>query len=157
MTKTKIKIPDEPALRERLDRECDEASHVQLCRYALGLAAHILALTHDPHPDHPTLQEGFRICGQWQKGLASVQEVRRCGFQIHQMARATGDAIARAAWRVAGHAVATAHMREHALVASDYAVKVVSLLHPDSLDEVRKERLWQIRHLAEIGKSPEGT
>ena len=73
------------------------------------------------------------------------------------MARASGNAIARAAWRVAGHAVATAHMREHAMVASDYAVQVVSLLHPDSMDEVRKERLWQIRHLAEIGKSPDGT
>lgn len=157
MTNTKIRIPDEPALRERLDRECDKASHVQLCRYALGLAAHILALTRDPHPDHAALQEGFRIGGLWQKGLASVQEVRRCGFQIHQMARASGNAIARAAWRVAGHAVATAHMREHAMVASDYAVQVVSLLHPDSMDTVRKERLWQIRHLAAIGKSSEET
>ena len=49
--------------------------------------------------------------------------------------------------RVAGHAVAAAHMREHAMVASDYAVKVINMLYPDHMDMVITERLWQIRHL----------
>ena len=55
--------------------------------------------------------------------------------------------------RVCGHAVATGHMKEHAMVASDYAVRVIDLLHPDKMDEVRKERLWQIDRLKEIKSS----
>lgn len=61
--------------------------------------------------------------------------------------------IVSAALRVAGHAVAAAHMREHAIVASDYAIKVISLLDPGCLKAVRKERLWQIYHLKEIKKA----
>ncbi|MBQ6222879.1 MAG: hypothetical protein IJJ44_09750 [Solobacterium sp.] len=38
-------------------------------------------------------------------------------------------------------------MREHAMVASDYAVKVINMLYPDHMDMVITERLWQIRHL----------
>ncbi len=66
------------------------------------------------------------------------------------MAKASGNPAVCAGLRVAGHAVAAAHMREHAMVASDYAVKVISLLHPDCMDAVRKERLWQIHHLQEV-------
>jgi hypothetical protein len=46
--------------------------------------------------------------------------------------------------RVIGHAVATAHMKEHALVASDYAIKLINLAYPDDLAAVQKERQWQL-------------
>ena len=42
MTKTRISIPDDTELRFRLDQEYEDASQVQMCRYALMLAAHIL-------------------------------------------------------------------------------------------------------------------
>ena len=42
VTKTRIRIPDNTELRARLDQEYEDASQVQLCRYALMLAAHIL-------------------------------------------------------------------------------------------------------------------
>ena len=51
---------------------------------------------------------------------------------------------------LAGHAVSAAHISEHAMVASDYAVIVICLLHPDCMEAVRQERLWQIHHLQEI-------
>lgn len=49
--------------------------------------------------------------------------------------------------RVVGQAVATGHMREHAMVSSDYAVKVINLLFPNDINAVRQERFWQIEHL----------
>ena len=52
--------------------------------------------------------------------------------------------------RVAGHAAATAHMREHAMVVSDYAVKVINLLYPDRMDMVKTERQRQITLLKEV-------
>ena len=73
-------------------------------------------------------------------------------FKIHQFAKTNEDPVSKAALRVIGHAVSAGHMKEHAMVASDYAVKVINLLHPDNMDAVKKERLWQIEHLKEINR-----
>ena len=66
------------------------------------------------------------------------------------MAKASKDDMTRTALRVVGQAVATGHMKEHAMVASDYAVKVVNLLYPNDIDAVKNERLWQISCLKAI-------
>jgi hypothetical protein len=44
-------------------------------------------------------------------------------------------------------------MNEHVMVTSDYAVKVICLLHPDCMEAVREERLWKIHHLQEIKRT----
>lgn len=155
MTRTKIQIPDDQELRVLLDEEYETASQAELCRYARTLSAHILELMDDAELIDESIEDeivrkGFEIHEQWQAGKASMHDVRRVSFRIHQMAKASGNPAVCAGLRVAGHAVAAAHMREHAMVASDYAVKVISLLHPDCMDAVRKERLWQIHHLQEV-------
>lgn len=150
MTKVKIKIVDDTELRKELDMEYDFSSQEQLCKYALLLAHHILELINYPDMDNETIKEGFFINEQWQKGNVRMHDVRQIGFKIHQMAKASEDDIICTALRVVGQAVATAHMKEHAMVASDYAVKVINLVHPNNMDEVKKERLWQINHLKEI-------
>ena len=68
MTKTRIRIPDNTELRARLDQEYEDASQVQLCRYALMLAAHILKLIDGSKLNHDTIKEGFWINEQWQEG-----------------------------------------------------------------------------------------
>ena len=153
MTKAKIRIPDDTELRSILNQEYEDASQVQLCKYALILAAHILEKIDYSAPDCNTVKEGFMINEQWQQGSARIHDVRQISFRIHQIAKASEDPTVSAALRAAGHAVAVAHMRQHAMVASDYAVKVISLLHPDCMVAVRKERLWQICHLQEIKKT----
>ncbi len=155
VTTSKIKIPDVPGLRDELDREYETASQVQLCKYALMLAAHILELINYTGRDTGTIKEGFLINEQWQKGNARLYDVRQISFKIHQAAKASEDIIVSSALRVAGHAVAAGHMRQHAMVASDYAVKVISLLQPDSIEAVKEERLWQINHLKEVKKANE--
>jgi hypothetical protein len=150
VTKAKIRIPDDTELRSRLDQEYEDASQAQLCRYALMLADHILNYMDGSKLNHDTIREGLWINEQWQKGNTRVHDVRQASFKIHQLAKESEDVMICTALRVVGHAVATAHMREHAMVASDYAVKAVCLLHPDCMDAVRNERLWQIQHLQEI-------
>ena len=86
--------------------------------------------------NNDTINEGFFINEQWQKGNARMYDVRQAGFRIHRMTKASDDDITRTALRVVGQAVATGHMKEHAMVASDYAVK--------------HERLWQISCLKAI-------
>nr|WP_205408845.1 hypothetical protein [Bifidobacterium lemurum] len=76
-----------------------------------------------------------------------MHDVRQVGFQIHLLAKNGQDVVVRTALRVVGYAVATGHMPEHALAASDYAIKVINLLFPGNVNAVRQERLWQIERL----------
>ena len=146
-TRTKIKIMDIAELRAILDSEYEVASQTKLCKYAMALAAHIMEICEYPDRDNRVIKNGVLVNEEWQLGKARVHEVRQAGFQIHQMAKSCNNIIYKTALRVVGQAVATGHMREHAMVASDYAVKVVNLLHPNDGKAVEQERLWQIKQM----------
>lgn len=53
--------------------------------------------------------------------------------------------VSRYAARSFAHAIATGHMRGHAMVSSDYAIKVVNLLTSNSLEASTKERRRQLK------------
>ena len=72
-----------------------------------------------------------------------MHDVRQAGFQIHQLAKKAQDIVIQTSLRVVGQAIATGHMREHAMVASDYAIKVINLLFPNDVNAVKQERLWR--------------
>lgn len=149
-TKVKIKIADDAVLRNVLDAEYEVSSQIKLCKYALLLAAHILTMVGYPDIDNAVINEGYSTNQKWQEGNARMYDVRQAGFKIHEMAKACENTVMQTALRVVGQAVATGHMKEHAMVASDYAIKVVNLLTPNDMDAVKRERKWQIEHLKGI-------
>lgn len=149
-TRTKIKISDHIGLHRILDDEYEKSSQVKLCKYALLLATHILTTIEYDDMDNPTIKVGYAMNESWQNGNARVQDVRKAGLQIHQLARNSQNIVTQTALRVVGHAVATGHMSEHAMVASDYAIKVINLLFPNDINAVKQERLWQIKNLRDI-------
>ncbi len=95
---------------------------------------------------NPIIKAGYDVNESWQKGNARIHDVRQAGFKIHQLAKSSQDIVVQTALRVVGQAVVTGHMREHAMVSSDYAVKVINLLFPNDINAVRQERFWQIEH-----------
>lgn len=99
---------------------------------------------------NPIIKAGYDVNESWQKGNARIHDVRQAGFKIHQLAKSSQDIVVQTALRVVGQAVVTGHMREHAMVSSDYAVKVINLLFPNDLNAVRQERFWQIEHFKNI-------
>lgn len=149
-TRTKIKISDDIKLRKMLDAEYEKSSQVKLCKYALLLATHILTIIEYDDMNNSIIRNGYAVNEKWQKGNARMHDVRQAGFQIHQMAKNSEDNVIQTALRAVGQAVATAHMTEHAMVASDYAIKVINLLFPNDMNVVRQERLWQIEQLKNI-------
>lgn len=149
-TKTKIKISDDTELRKTLDSEYEKSSQIKLCKYALLLATHILAIIDYDGMNNPIIAEGYAVNEKWQKGNARMHDVRQAGFQIHQLAKNTEEIVTQTALRVVGQAVATGHMREHAMVASDYAIKVINLRFPNDVNAIKQERLWQIETLSTI-------
>lgn len=146
-TKVKIKINDIPELRVLLDAIYEEKTQIQLAQWALDLAEHILALAGYDYEADPFIRAGFTANRQWQSGAARMFDVRQAGFKVHQIAKTCENPVMQAALRVAGHAVGTGHMREHAMVASDYAIKTINLKYPNDMNAVRAEREWQIAAL----------
>ena len=146
-TKAKIKIIDMPELRAALDAIYEEKTQLQLAQWSVKLAEHILTLVGYNYEADPVIQSGFDTNRQWQTGAARMFDVRQAGFKVHQLAKACNDPITQAALRVAGQAVGTGHMREHAMVASDYTIKAINLKYPGDISAVKAEREWQIKTL----------
>ena len=136
------KLDDIPELKEELISIYETKSHQDISRYSLLLAEHVLTLAN--LPVNETIDACFTVSRAWQRGEARFQEARQVAFALHRLAREETDPVRIKAYRTLGQIAATPHVKRHALVASDYAVKLVNLLYPKDLDEVRKEREAQI-------------
>lgn len=139
----KILFADDEALRSEIEALAERADQVTLAKWAIQCAKHVQYLLEDEFPDHPALDKGFFVLELWLKGLAQVHDVRQAGFEVHDFARRCSSESAIAAARAAGHAISVGHMREHAVICSDYAVKSVGLSSNDNASVIRRERTIQ--------------
>jgi hypothetical protein len=149
-TKAKIKIKDNGELRAEIDRLYEKTDQADLAKWSLIIAKHILEIAEIDYHSIGPIVEGFRVNELWQTGKARMHDVRQAGFKIHAVAREYDSEIKKTAIRVAGQAVASGHMREHAMVASDYAVKTIVLISSNDMDAITRERLWQLNELKKI-------
>jgi hypothetical protein len=85
----------------------------------------------------------------WAEGKASTGDAMKASVAAHAAARAYSDPVAIAIARSAGQAVATAHMADHSLGASLYALKAQNL----SGRSIEAERKWQNLHLPQESRS----
>jgi hypothetical protein len=142
------KLDDIPSLREQLIRVFDTKTHRDVCSYGLLLVDHILQLTETP------MNEAIAVCysvnRRWRDGEANFQEARNVAGLILDMAREEKDPIKEKALRVIAQVAAIPHVKRHALIASDYAVKAINLMFPSDMDEVRKERVLQIEMMGSL-------
>jgi phosphoribosylformylglycinamidine (FGAM) synthase-like enzyme len=97
------------------------------------------------HSDDTRPTVAIETARAWSTGDATVDDARNASIACHASARDLGDAspAAIAAARSAGHAVATAHMADHCLRASRYALSAVTNAGLDT----EAEQYWQITHL----------
>ncbi len=146
-TKTKIKIADNIRLRSEIVELYEQTSKINLAKWATECARHILPLAGFEKIDFSLIENGFRTNELWQSEKATVYNVRQAGFKIHEVARECKSEIMKNAVRSAGHAVAVGHLREHAMVCSDYAIKTIQLAFPDQTDKISQERKWQLNEL----------
>jgi len=149
-TKPKIKIVDNNQLRAEIDELYEKTSQIDLAKWSLSIAKHILDIVGIDYNLIADIADGFQINELWQLDKAGMHDVRQAGFKIHKLARECDDEIRKTALRVAGQAVGSGHMREHAMVASDYAVKTIGLLNSNNINAVTREREWQLNELKRI-------
>ena len=146
-TKVKIKIKDNSELRAEIDTLYEKMNQVDLAKWSLIIAKHILDIASIDYNSIDAIVNGFKVNESWQKGEARMHDVRQAGFKIHQIARECDSEIKKTALRVAGQAVGSGHMREHAMVASDYAVKTIALISSDNDEAITSERKWQLKEM----------
>lgn len=146
-TKAKIKIIDNASLRKEIDEIYEQTNQINLAKWAIKCAKHVLPFTESEKIDMTPINNGFKINKLWQQGNVSVHEVRQAGFKIHEVARQCKSEIAKNAIRTIGQAVGVMHMREHTMVCSDYAIKTIQLAFPEKIDKITQERQWQLNEL----------
>ena len=149
-TKVKIKIQDNSELRLKIDELYQETSEINVAKWSLLVAKHSLEMAGIDFYSLDEILNGFKVNELWQIGEARIHDVRQAGFKIHKLARESDSEITKTALRVAGQAVGTGHMKEHAMVASDYAIKLVNLIYPGDLKAISEERQWQLNQLKKL-------
>lgn len=78
------------------------------------------------------------------QGELSAYELRTAGFLANKLSQWSLNEISQYAARVYAQAVATGHMRGHAIVSADYAIKVINLQQPNNEAAVILEREKQL-------------
>lgn len=140
--KKERKIKDDLTLLEHLIAIFDTKSHKQVAAFSVLLGKHILEVA-NIQPSAEVLQS-FVINERWQVGQAKVQEARQVAFALHKLARAESDLKKIQVFRMLGHIAATPHVKRHAIVATNYAIKVINLIYDSNISEITKEREYQI-------------
>jgi hypothetical protein len=118
-----------------------KSQHVLLMEWACDCAKHVMHLFGEPADER--LTEALTVGTAWTRGQATVGEARHASVNAHAAAREAPNPTAIAVARSVGHAVATAHMADHALGAAWYALKAVK----QAGKSVEAERIWQDNQL----------
>lgn len=115
--------------------------HYLLMLWACVCAEHVLPLVGKIIDNR--LIEIIEVAKDWIEGNTTVGEARKASVLAHVLARETDNTIYKAVARSIGHAVAVAHMADHALGAALYALKAAKAANKSVADE----RNWQNQQL----------
>ena len=126
---------------ERLGGLLKPEEHILLMQWAIKCVEHICPLLHIEISDQ--IKQSLAVAKQWTLGNASVKDARNAAIAMNKLAKTTTNLADKYAIKAAGHAVATAHMADHALVASKYALKAFESI----CNSKQTESKWQIEQL----------
>jgi len=111
--------------------------HRQLMRWAIKCSEDVLPLFRDEGKE--ALKNSLQVAKAWEYGTASVGDARKAAVAAIPVAGTASDPAGIAVARSVGHAVATAHMADHALGASLYALKAVKLAGKSVAEEKARQ------------------
>jgi hypothetical protein len=116
--------------------------HLQLMQWACDVAQHVLSLLGETTDER--ILNALIVANDWKEGNASVGDARKASVAVIAAANESSNMTQTLVARSIGHAVATAHMADHSLVAAWYALKAVK----NADGSVDKERTWQNNQLS---------
>ncbi|MGB3159958.1 MAG: putative immunity protein [Carnobacterium sp.] len=152
MTTIKLNIMDNSKLRKEINHLYEQTDQVTVAKWGLALAKHVLIHAKIDYNSIDELIDGFKENENWQVNNASLSDLRQASFNIHKLAQKCDSEITKTALRAAGQAVSSGHVKEHAIIASDYAIKTIGLLYSNDINSITLEREWQVNDLKRIRK-----
>lgn len=132
---------------EKLINKLNNEDHRALALWAADCAEHVLAYFEQIHPEDKRPRLAIEAARAWARGDLDITEARKAAFASHAAARDAKNPAAQAAARAAGHAVATAHLADHAPHAANYALKAANAAAEYTGDGMIAEREWQFERL----------
>ncbi|MCB9450279.1 MAG: hypothetical protein H6672_02505 [Anaerolineaceae bacterium] len=148
LKKTKFALTHRDA---RVDALVSETDHKTLATWARDCAERVLPYFEAAFPDDPRPRQALAALQQWiNTGVFKMAVIRKAALDAHAAAREVGaDSPARSAARAAGQAVATAHVRTHAIGPAQYALQAIHRAShaADTEAALAEEREWQYQHL----------
>ena len=123
-----------------------------LATWAADCAERVLPFFEKAYPEDDRPRKAIEACRTWVRtGVFKMADIRKASLAAHAAAReAKENDTACFAARAAGHAVATAHVPQHALGGAYYALKAVAVADPSNAGvKIAEERNWQSGRLPE--------
>ncbi|MDA3931198.1 MAG: hypothetical protein PF513_00520 [Tenericutes bacterium] len=148
--KSKIKIVDDIEIRSILVDIIEVQNKIIASKWAIQNAIRILDLIGYKASSVDLIKRGIEYNKLYNDKLINMNELRHICFEIHRHAKKQDNMIMQSALRAFGHAVSTAHMKNHVIVSSDYIIKVLNLAHENSYEIASEERILQLKELKEI-------
>lgn len=141
----KIKIIDNLAKRNELEHILNKLPQRNLAIWARKNAEKFISYIDigDAKQKNEIISKTTAILYKRIDAQINAFELRNAGFLANTLAKESVNEISKFSARVYAQAIATGHMRGHAIVSSDYAIKVINLLRND-VDEAINERNKQI-------------
>ncbi|MBU1144563.1 MAG: hypothetical protein KJ971_01725 [Firmicutes bacterium] len=142
MKKTLVKIKIE------MKQNLDKLQFKSLLKFVSDCVFHVLYLYEENYPNDVRPRKALEATELFIKNELKIKEARNLSFSAHKAAREASIAAARYVARAAGHAVATIHVKGHAVYALSYALTAVS----DDEIKLKQEELWQEKCLFELSQ-----
>ena len=128
--------------------------HKILAMWAIDCAERVMPYFEENYPEDQRPRQALEALQLWIKtGIFKLAVIRKASLDSHAAAREVGeDNPARSAARSAGQAVATAHVRTHAIGAALYALQAIHrATNEDAVEQaIDQERAWQYQRLREL-------
>lgn len=123
--------------------------HRLLAAWAADCAERVLPLFAEQNPSDNRPRQALEMARAWSRGEITVGEARAASVASHAAAREADEGAARFVARAAGHAVATAHMADHAPGGAVYALKAIrsATVRAQADAAVAQEHRWQKERL----------
>lgn len=138
--KPKKSLRDQRYITKHRGGPLEPSQHQQLALWALACVEHLLP--YGSQPCDARIEKALVTLHAWVQGTQGVGEARKASVAAHAAAREALEEKDKWIARAAGHAVATAHMADHAPGAAYYALKAVQSLYQDQTS-LQAEFNWQ--------------
>lgn len=132
----------------------EKSDQKTLATWAIDCALRAMPYFVEKYPNDKRPQQAIETLRTWiYTGVFKMVVIRKASLDAHVAAREVGeDTPARSAARAAGQAVATAHVKTHAMGAALYAQQAIARATDlaDAEAAVARERDWQYQRLLDL-------